>query len=379
MQTIPFRLAFAAVLLGVLPSCDSSLISDGLPDTGDMLETIEYGYSLPTTREGYAGFASIVTGQSLVLLDPGSGPTNPPRAVRRYQLPGLLIKDAQMDADGFLWVATPDRSLAGGILRYVYVIDPSEARVQRRILVPSELRSVAAILVGPDRIFLRSRRDGFSGAIGVVDRRCALNGDACRAEIFADLGNVGGAAMNGLRLMGERLYSFSNRNSRDNRRATDIVDTQTGEIILSSPISGGAAVNATSLYVEGYFEPGVFQIVRLDRQTLIETGRARFGHGGGRIAVADGRLYSSDSRDPTLFVYDADTFAPVQEIDVGEIERTSTGWISDALGPVAPGVLLLSHTSWLDTTTGTLHANEIPIESNGSSALRLPEGHPLAN
>ncbi len=374
------RWAWAGALALALLGCDGQGLLGGDLDTGDDVAATDHADALPDARQGYAGFGSYVGRESVTVFDPGTGPSDPPRVVRSFTFPDMAVYDAQMDADGFLWVATPDRALVGGILRYVYVVDPAQARVQRRITVPNDLRSVSALLVGPDRVFLRSQRNGFSGAIGAVDRRCAVDPDVCEATVLTDLGDVGGASSGGLRLSGETLYSFSNRNSQADRQSVDAIDTRTGEIVRSSSRTGMVAADATSFYIATYVD-GEATAIRLDPATLAETGRGRLLNREFRIAMMDGRLYAANSRDPTLFIYDAATLEPAGEIDVSEIERLSAGYVTYALGRLAPGVLLLNHSSWLDTTTGTVHADVLPFVPDGrnSQSLRLPEGHPFAN
>ena len=372
-----FRMALAAVAYLSLAACGGcdALVPGADIGEGDTIQTKEYGYSLPANRRAYSGFASITDHRAVYILDPGSGPDDPPQAVRSYRFPDFLVWDAQIDADGYLWVATPDRAMAGGILRYVYVVDPATARVVRRIRVPQELRSVVRLLVGPERVYLRSQRNGFSGAIGVVDRRCARDADACDARLLTELGDVGLPPAHALRLIDGELFSFSNGNSQARRQATHVIDPETGQIVRSTPTAGDSGVDGESLWIQTLD----YTIVRYDRATLAETGRFRH-RGVNMIAVAEGKIYVGDIGEPSLAVYDAATLEQVDPIDLGAVERGPYGYVTYALGLAAPGMLLLNHTSWLDTTTGEVHAGALPFETNGmTSQLRHPQGHPLAD
>jgi hypothetical protein len=372
--------------LSLLAGCDAVAPgpSDVTLDEGYRLESTTYGSPLPSSREGYAEMGTFIrSGGHVVLFDPGTGPDDPPALVRSFRIPDHYTRDAQMDRDGFLWVATPDRP-AQGTLQVAYVIDPHTGTVHRTIRLPRELRAAAAVVVGPERVYFRAWRDGFSGGVGAVDRGCATDASRCEVELFTELDDVGTTPENAFRLTDDALYSFSGLNSRDRRRSTDKIDPQTGEILASSPYSGTFAWNDTSLFVIGAqtgFTAGTYYLLRLDANTLDLIDQEQIGLNTGQIALEDGLLYLTKYTYPNaqqspavIEVRSAETLDLVDTIDVSA-SRGATA----AFGFVAPGVLMINHTSYLDVRSESVTANAFPAESIFSYALRLPEGHSFAH
>ena len=368
-----YTLIWAAAL--ALASCDLTGVGSGTFGEGRVLEGTEYSEVLPTSRRAYAELGTFVTG-GVVTFRPGTGPDDPPEVVRGFSFPGHLVWDAQIDRDGFLWVATPDR-VNGGALRVVYVVDPFASEVVRVIRLPEELRAVAGLVVGPERVYLRAWRNGFSGAIGAVDRRCAADESLCGVSLFTELGNVGVSSSAGaLRLSGSDLVSFSLRNSGDKRESTDRIDTRTSEILASSPYSGTSTADAGSYYViGGDGTGGPSTITRLDERTLSELGSVQAEPGfGSLIAAGGGRLYVGGFRERAVKVYYGVSLEHLETIDTSAATE-----LSYALGFVAPNVLVLNGAWWLDTRTGAVSRIPQAPEFGTSQALRLPEGHPFAN
>lgn len=372
LLSIPLALFFGG--------CDSIVAPPDVEfEEGQELEVVTYSPEQPGSREAYAEMGTFVTPGHLVVFDPGTGPEAPPRVIRSFSIPDHITIDAQMDRDGFVWVATPDlsRSVGGGASRVVYVVDPHASTVHRVIRLPHELRAVGAVLVGPEQVYLRAWRDGFSGGIGAVDRRCALDQNRCEVQLFTELGNVGNTSEKAFHLTDNALYSFSLGNSRSGQESTDRIDPRTGEITESSPYSGTFVFDEEAFYVIGYqFDdvPGTKTITRLEKQTLTETGReAGDARWDNLIAIEGDRLYVTGFNDPAIEVRSTETLEPVDTLDV-----SATNGATAVFGFVAPGVLMLNHNAWLNTETGEVVADALPLEAQFSQALRLPEGHPLA-
>ena len=349
-----------ALIAAVLPGCDLVGGHDRL-DEGQRLRVIEYGEQ-PGSRAEYARLATLVIPGAVVVLDPGEG--GAPRVVRSIRIPDHLTSDAQLDRDGYLWVATPDRNSVP--LRIAYVLDPSTGTVVRAIELPQDLRSVAALVVGRDRVFLRSWRDGFSGAVGAVDRRCATVSSACEPTVLTELGNVGTSSENAFILDGDTLFSFSNPNSRDEREAVDRIDTRTGKITATAPYGGKSVADDDFIYAVAFFEPGVNSIVKLDKATLGVVDQLVVGPEPALLALQDGVLYDTGFRDDVVRVRSTETLEVEREIDV-----SSTRGATAAFGFLAPDVLVLSHAAYLDLGTETI--GEFPVEAMFSQSLRLAE------
>ncbi|MFN3596419.1 MAG: hypothetical protein ACK41D_04010 [Rubricoccaceae bacterium] len=299
--------------------------------------------------------------------------------MRSVEIPGLVVNAAQVDRDGYVWVATPDTDPAGrrgGVHYAAYVVDPHAGRVHRIVRLPDEVRAVGDLVIGPEWVYLRSWRNGFSGAVGRVSRACVQDGAACGAELFTQLGNVGGSSERGFLLTANALYSSNAANSRDNRRSFDKINLAGGQITASSTYSGNWCADQGSLYVVGYFEPGVPSLVRLDKGTLAKTAQVGVSADETLIAYEGGLLYLSGYQRTRVLVRSAETLALVREFDVA-----AAGRVGPVFGFVAPGVLLLNGVASLDVQTGGLlldpargrvNLGPIPL------AVRLPEGHPLA-
>lgn len=307
------------------------------------------------------------------VVDPGSGPADPPRLVKLLEIPGLLTFAGQIDSEGYLWLATPDLDPRGGPHDRSYVLDPHSGTVHRVIALPRELRAVADVNVGPERVYVRSWRDGFSAAIGTVPRACVRDATQCQATLFTELGNVGLTPERSLHLTQQALYSFSNSNSRDGRRSIDRINLDTGAIVQSSPLENEFAFDSTSFYAVGQFIQGRNELVRLDRETLTETARAPSPRGS-LIAVQYPFVYTSSHLINTVEVHDAETLELIRTIDV-----TGAGGVNATFGFVAPGVLMLNGNTSLDVSTGALLRDPAEVTFGALQlAVRLPEGHPLA-
>ena len=353
--------------------CSLVFPSDPTLSEGSQLDITDHASSLPSTRAGYARMVTFNTPAAVQIVDPGTGPDDPPRLLRTIRFPEHLVNEQQIDSDGFLWVTTPDGY--GGPLRVTYVVDPHAGRVHRAIELPNELRAAAGLSVGARDVYLRSWRDGFSGGIGVVSRTCASNPDACSVRLLVELGNVGGTPDGqSLHLDDESLYSFSRGNSRDQRQSTARLVAATGMEIASYPLSGTSTSDDDHFYVIVLREPGRFELVRLDKLTLQEEDRVDVPDDPFQVAYDQGRVYVSDGRLSTVTVYDAGTLDFVTRIDV-----SAAGAKEAAFGFLAPSVLQLNHHAWLNTQTRTVVPNAFPLQESFSKSVRFPQGHPLAH
>ncbi len=378
---MPLAVLVSLVLPLLVSGCDPFAYDELDPlEEGQQLEVVEYDDAQPASRAAYAGMGTFVISRRVVVFDPGTGPDDPPRILRSIRVPGRVMYDAQIDRDGFVWIATPDRGgdFGSGPIRESFVVDPYTATVHRVLALPSELRATAALLVGPEKVYLRAWRNGFSGGIGAVDRQCVFDETRCEVEFFTELGDVGNTPEQVLHISGESLYSFSGSNSRANRHSTDRIDLQTGEIIATSALSGSFAFDDEAFYVLGN-QQGLSRrvVVRLDKETLGEA--ERMGVDQQRddlIAVEGDRLYLGGFGDDFIQVRSAETLGSLGTIDI-----SAAGDATAAFGFVAPGVLMLNHTSYLDVEAETVMPilpEASPIDVWFSQALRLSEGHPRA-
>ena len=361
------------VAFGVgIASCDSAGAPGGQLREGQRLDVVRYAAAeQPTSRAGYAGMGVFAGYGSIHLFDPGTGTSDPPRLVRSIRLPNLLPQAAQVDHDGYVWVAVPDHSVER-VHRAAYVVDPHAATVHRVVALAEEVRAAADLVIGPERVYLYAWRNGFSGGVGTVDRGCVADRTRCGATLFSELGNVGSTPERAFHLSDRWLYVASNMNSRDQRRALNKIDLATGQIVATSPNENDFAFDDRSLYTVGYLEPGAAYLVRLDRETLAETGR----DDASLIAREGSSLYVSDYQSNTVQVRSTETLEVVRTFNV-----SASGGVLAPFGFVAPGVLMLNGAASLNVATGKVlldPAREQAELGFGPNASRMPEGHPLA-
>lgn len=370
-MTLPLALVSAAILAISFGGCDVVTGGPNPLEEGQQLEVEVYSDSQPSGRLGFSEFGTFVVPGRVFVFAPGTGPDDPPQIVRSIRIPEHLTNDAQIDRDGFLWVATPDRNSTP--LRVAYVIDPSTGEVLRVIELPGDLRAVAALLVGPDQVYLRSWRDGFSGAIGSVDRQCVTDASRCSVSILTDLGDVGTTPEQAFHLDGNTLFSFSNPNSRSNRESIDKVDISTGKIIKSTPFGSTFSFDESYIYTVAYFTSGTNSIVKIDKDNLDVLVQKSIGSNISLISIQGDLIYLTGFNSSIVEVRHKDTMEMVRQIDV-----SSTGGATALFGFVAPDVLLLNHTSFLNTRSDDTVLDAFPINAQFSQGLRLPEGDPLA-
>lgn len=360
---------FCALAVLALAACDSDGV--GEVEVGRQLRVTEYAAVQPASRAAYAGFAMFDAGREMCAVRPGAVSGELPTLIRCIQSPVEIRNEvSQIDQDGYLWMATPDYG-DGGPQRQVLIADPSTGRVVRVITVPSELRGVGDLIIGPDRVYLRSWRDGFSGAVGVVDRRCAQDETACDARVFTDLGQAGLSSNKAFHLTDQYLYSFSNKSSApEGRGAIDQIDLQTGDIVRSRDLAeSGFSVGDVAAY-GGDFFLGREGLTRLDAETL-ETAVQKPGPDGYLVAAWGGLVYRASVSSAEIEVRSAETLDVVSQINIA-----ATGLTDNAFGFVSPGVLMLNQESFLNVLTGEIAANHFPkvTVSVGGSALRLGAG-----
>lgn len=368
-------LALVAAVASLGAGC--SVLESENPTLGEdaRLEVTDYDSARPATRAGYADLATFVTpGGRVQIFDPGTGPSDPPRLIRTIRVRNHIVTDAQIADDGYLWVAPPD--FEGGTLRVVYVVDPHTGIIHRNIETPANLSAIAGLTIGPDAVYLRAWRDGFSGGIGVVSRSCVATSTDCNVRFLSELGDVGGTPERALHYEPGALYSFNGSNSRAERLSTVRIDPSTGDERATTALSGTSTFDAESFYVLALRGPGERNLIRLDKETLREEASARIGINAFQIAHESGRLYVTDGLLQTVEVYNAATLESVETIDISE--AMIAGAPEAAVGFIAPHVLILNHHSYLNTETNEVVSDAFPLDLNFSQALRLPQGHPLA-
>ena len=369
-------LAAGLVLLPLLGlgGCDLFGGDYGPRQEGEPLRLTEYAAEQPASLADYARMGVIGGYGSIWLYDLGTGPDDPPRIVRSLRIPGYITSAAQVDARGYVWVATPDHSTKGPE-RVTYIVDPHRAVVQRVIDLPSEVRAAGDLSVYDDGVFLRSWRNGFSGGIGRVDPECAVDASRCDVELFTELGNVGIHSDPPIQRVGDDLYSSSNLNSRDRRASMDKIDVATGEIVASADMAGSYVIGLEHLFFQHRVGPGVWRLFKLDRETLEEVDSIPSSNMP-LIAYQDGRLYRAELGGFRVEVSDAETLEVVDAISL-----PAAGEARHTFAFVAPDVLMLNGSASLDVSTGeiSLDPSRDEVQMGGNpSRIRLPQGHPLA-
>lgn len=368
-----YRLSAFALLVG-LTGCDLLAPGGTLPDPGDAVEIVAEAADRPTSREGYASLAAFVafgTGR-VVLVRPGTGPADPPRFVRAFHTPWAIAQAAQVDADGYLWLAAPYYSWGAKPSLYkVVVLDPHAAVVHRVIELPEGVVSVTDLIVTPEAVVFRPWDSERLAALAAVDPACVRDVRQCEARVWAALGHRSRASRRAFHTSGDTLFSFSAR--FDGASVLDLVRLSTGERLgQADSVGTDATVGPDAIHHLARID-GVMHVVRLDRATLAVTARVPATDvGEGRedlIARQGDRLYTSASGARRVVVRDAATLAVMATHDLAaEVEPV--------FGFVAPDVLLLNGQTALDVTTGRLIEGVAPDLGGRSKALRLPPGRP---
>ena len=261
----------------------------------------------------------------------------------------------------------------------MYVVDPFEARVHRVVELSSDLRAAAAVLVGPEAVYLQAWRDGFSGGLGKVSLACVEDRGECEADLFVEFGNVGGTPFNSLYYREGSLYPLRGPNSEDEIARIDRINPRTGSIEASDDlVIGASALRNGSVYVQSYISPEDNLLIKVDSNPLAEQMRVPLDSGfeqAQELVALDGdRLYLA-GRSPLVQVRSAETLEIGDIIDISAAsERPSNNF-----GFVAPGLLMLNEQDFVDVRTGEVLADVFPLEEQIALSLRFPEGHPLAN
>lgn len=371
--------AIALVLVGALALASGcSAFTSGNPtlDEGARLEVTDHATDLPTSRAGYAAMVTFTTpGGAIQIVDPGTGPADPPRLLRTLRLERHIVNEAQIADDGYLWVASPD--FEGGTLRVVYVVDPYAGTVHRAIETPPALSAIAGLTVGPDDVYVYAWRSGPSGAVGAVPRACASASRVCDVRLLAEFANVGLTPERALHYERGRLYSFSLGRIEENKPdETARLDPATGRMLGMYPFTGSSTFDADDFYIMILRGPGQKELVRVDKETLQEEDRQPIGINAFQIAYDAGKLYVTDGVLTTVEVYDAATLDRVEVIDGSAGIRA--GSPEAGVGFLASGVLMLTHRAWLNTETKRVVTDAFPLQENFSHAPRQAQGQPFA-
>ena len=374
------RRPLAALLLALCAVAIAGAGCDTAADVplaeGASLRIVRYGDApQPATRSDYARFGVVMAAGDIHLFDPGTGPERPPRFVRRLETTGLLATSAQVDANGFVWLAAPDRfsGNARSVNRALYVIDPHAANVVRRIELPGSLTSVGDVLVSGDWVYLYAWRNGFSAGIGRVAKACATDAARCEATLFTELGDVGAGIERPMHRWGPWLYVVAARSSRSPADSLFKIDAQSGVVKERSVDVGRFAFDGEALFLGP--APSHTALLRVTKEGLRQTASAPTM--ADVLAVDAGRLYMSNRDHDWFEVRETTTLALVSS------GKRPGGMGSDAFGFVAPGMLMLDGVTTLDVRTGTLYQDPASAEvlagfDGDWSAPMLPEGHAYA-
>ncbi len=371
--------ALVAVALALVASgCSLVGTDDPTLEEGAQLAIEDHVSDLPGSRQQYAGLATFfTTGGGIHILDPGTGTDDPPRLLRTLTIENHSRWDAQLDDNGYLWLATPDAG-GGGSIQVTYVIDPHTGRVHRAIDLPDNLSAVASIAIGPDNVYLRAWRDGFSGGVGSVSRACVMEARDCDVRFVKDLGNVGTTPERGLRYDPDgSLFAFSGSNSRDERASTLRLEPATGAEQANLPLSGESRFDFEHVYMLFFRVAGpndaTQYLTRYDKLTLALEDEVAVANNLSWMAFSEGLVYLTSSSRGAIEVYSADTMEQVETIPLPTGQRPSA-----VFGFLSPKVLLLNEHAWLNTETNDVTTDAFPLESAFSQALRHGQGHPLA-
>src|SRR5690606_31247296 len=139
----------------------------------------------------------------------------------------------------------------------------------------------------------------------------------------------------------------------------DKLDPETGEVLDTFPYDGNSfAFSSDALYLVGYRQPGVNTLTKLDKDVLEVVAEEEIGPWWGWPAVEGDRVYitGAQSTSHQVEVRSAETLEHLETIDT-----SAAGATTAVFGFVAPGVLLLNHTSYLNTLTGEVVADAFPV------------------
>ena len=371
------RALLLLALVGVsVASCDGGdpLTQDQLSE-GQNLPLTRYPSGVqPPSRAAYARMGVITGYGSVHVFDPGTGAA-PPRLVRSLKLPGLAPEDAQIDREGYLWVAVPD-GLENSVHRAAYVIDPFAARVVRVVKLEEAVRASAHLVIGPDRVYLMAWRNGFSAGVGSVSKACVQDTSQCTATLLTELGNVGLGVGKPLQLDGEWLYASNASNTRDRRAALTRIDAQSGEIEKQNGLTGVVATSPTSIFLSVSNPQNAQQrwLLRLDKETLSEQARVEIN-----VFKADWQgdfLYTHPGGRGPVDVRSATTLELVRTIDIG-----AAGEVRPNFGFVVQDRLMITPQATLNVVTGEMSLDPAySADQLGQvpGAPRMPEGSAYA-
>jgi hypothetical protein len=91
-----------------------------------------------------------------------------------------VIYDAQIDEDGFLWIAAP-RDKYRKFNNKIFVIDPSSEKISKEIILPENLSRPNSLLIDGDHVYFGAARNGLSGGFGRIHKK------NYKLEFLADL------------------------------------------------------------------------------------------------------------------------------------------------------------------------------------------------
>lgn len=364
--------ALAALALLALAGCDLIAETTAVrPEEGQSVTVVADAAALPTSRAGYAGLSAfVVAGGPVVLLDPGTGTADPPRFVRVFDMPWGSVATAQLDADGYLWLASPSvrTAIESASNDRVVVLDPHTARVHRVLALPAGRRTPLDLIVAGERVIVRSWESSEPAALLVAETACARDAARCQVREWADVGAAVAWPQSSLRVSGDTLATVSAEYLVNDPSWLDLWRLSTGERIARVDSVGRDALFTPDALIDLRWRDGRREWVRLDRQTLAVTARAAGVGGSGTsesfVTRQGDRLYAARQDQTTVVVRDARTLAVVETLDTGSVATAVFGF-------VAPDVLLLNGRTAYDVAARRPLADVSPLsETDYAETLR---------
>lgn len=285
------RLTFLALSLILFAACDPFAEPESAPlEEGQALEATHYG-TQPQNRQAYTELATMIIPGRIAFIRPAATP----ELIKTISIPGLISYFAQIDSDGYVWLAAPDGTDRIP-RRHVYVIDPHTETIHKAIPLPEALRAPAGLAFYEDRVYVRAWRDGLSAGLGAIDR------EDLSVRVITELENTGTGYLPDLYVRGDTLFMFSTPAHPTDIPKIHQFSTRTDDLTHTASYASPYTMDGRSVFTVGYFEPGVNTLYKLDLDTLEPLESVVLLGEGSLLAQRDSLLYLAHYRSPTIEV-----------------------------------------------------------------------------
>lgn len=360
------RLAFLILYLPLLVSCDPFAEPETAPlEEGQALEATHYG-TQPQNRRAYTELATLIIPGRIAFIRPAATP----ELIKTISIPGLISYFAQIDRDGYVWLAAPDGTDRIP-RRHVYVVDPHTETIHKAIPLPEALRAPAGLAFYEDRVYVRAWRDGLSAGLGAIDR------EDLSVRVITELENTGTGYLPDLYLAGDTLFMFSTRAHPDGIPNIHQFSTRTDDLTRTVPYASPYTMDGRSVFTVGYFEPGVNTLYKLDRDTLEPLESVVLSWEGSLLAQRDSLLYVAYYQSPTIEVRSKETLERIGTIDISGLDVSGGQYVHNNFGFITEEVLMLNESSFYNVSTGERLSKLFPFDEMVAQNLVLAEGKTL--